>query len=231
MIDVTDLNATDAKIKRLRIRRLEDDLSYSPSYESAFLFRDELEERAPELVPALRALENTIDADTMTGMNAQVEIEGRSESRIAADFLAETRGISPRVRQPSTFRDIVRFTAEHLRLVAVSLAAAILVGIPLGVIAVQKTALEQPIFGLASRMFLAGVKTAAVINIGLAKLGGFIGAGGYGEPIFTGIRLNDHGVMLQGAVPAAALALLAQAFFNLVDRAVVPRGLRLKPFE
>ena len=84
---------------------------------------------------------------------------------------------------------------------------------------------------LASRMILAGVKTAAVINVGFATLGGFIGAGGYGEPIFTGIRLNDYGVILQGAVPAAVLALLVQGLFELVDRIVVPRGLRLKPLE
>ena len=80
-------------------------------------------------------------------------------------------------------------------------------------------------------MILAGVKTAAVINVGFATLGGFIGAGGYGEPIFTGIRLNDYGVILQGAVPAAILALLVQGLFELVDRLVVPQGLRLKPLE
>ena len=84
---------------------------------------------------------------------------------------------------------------------------------------------------LASRSILAGVKTAAVINVGFATLGGFIGAGGYGEPIFTGIRLNDYGVILQGAVPAAVLALLVQGLFEFVDRIVVPKGLRLKPLE
>ena len=81
---------------------------------------------------------------------------------------------------------------------------------------------------LASRMILAGVKTAAVINVGFATLGGFIGAGGYGEPIFTGIRLNNYGVILQGAVPAAVLALLVQAVFELVDRILVPKGLRIR---
>jgi osmoprotectant transport system permease protein len=84
---------------------------------------------------------------------------------------------------------------------------------------------------LASRMILAGVKTAAVINVGFATLGGFIGAGGYGEPIFTGIRLNDYGVIMQGAVPAAVLALLVQGLFELIDRIVVPKGLRLKQSE
>ena len=80
---------------------------------------------------------------------------------------------------------------------------------------------------LASPSILAGVQTAAVINVGTATLGALIGAGGYGQPILTGIRLADLGLILEGAVPAAALALLAQALFELLGRAVVPRGLRL----
>ena len=80
---------------------------------------------------------------------------------------------------------------------------------------------------LASRSILAGIKTAAVINVGTATLAALIGAGGYGQPIFTGIRLDDVGLILQGAIPAAALALLVQGGFDLIERIVVPRGLRL----
>src|SRR5216684_1237663 len=80
---------------------------------------------------------------------------------------------------------------------------------------------------LASPGILAGVQTAAVIDVGTATLGALIGAGGYGQPILTGIRLADLGLILEGAVPAALLALFAQALFELLGRAVVPRGLRL----
>jgi len=80
---------------------------------------------------------------------------------------------------------------------------------------------------LASPGILAGIQTAAVIDVGTATLGALIGAGGYGQPILTGIRLADIGLILEGAVPAAVLALLAQALFELLGRAVVPRGLRL----
>ncbi len=80
---------------------------------------------------------------------------------------------------------------------------------------------------MASRSILAGVKTSAVINVGTATLGALIGAGGYGQPILTGIRLDDVGLILQGAVPAAALALAVQAGFELAERVLVPRGLRL----
>jgi osmoprotectant transport system permease protein len=82
---------------------------------------------------------------------------------------------------------------------------------------------------MASRSILAGIKTSAVINVGTATLGSLIGAGGYGQPIQTGIRLDDVGLILQGAVPAAGLALLVQAFFGLAERYLVPRGLRLQP--
>jgi osmoprotectant transport system permease protein len=82
---------------------------------------------------------------------------------------------------------------------------------------------------LASRSILAGIKTAVVINVGTATLGGFIGAGGYGQPIFKGIRLDRTDFLLEGAIPAAVMALLAQGVFELAERRLVPQGLRLKP--
>ena len=81
---------------------------------------------------------------------------------------------------------------------------------------------------LASRAILAGIKSAAVIDVGTATLGALIGAGGLGQPIFTGIRLNDFGLLLEGAIPASLLALAVQGMFELVERLVVPRGLRLE---
>src|ERR1700678_566759 len=67
---------------------------------------------------------------------------------------------------------------------------------------------------LASRAILAGVKTSAIINVGTAKLAALIGVGGLGEPIISGLNLNDYGTILQGAIPAALLALLVQFFFD-----------------
>ncbi len=80
---------------------------------------------------------------------------------------------------------------------------------------------------LALRTLLAGVKTAAVINVGTATLGALIGAGGYGQPILTGIRLDNLGMILEGAVPAAVLALVVQGGFEVFERMMTPRGLRL----
>jgi osmoprotectant transport system permease protein len=88
---------------------------------------------------------------------------------------------------------------------------------------VQLLRIELP---LAARPIIAGVSTAAVINVGTATLGALIGAGGYGDPILTGIRLDDLSLILEGAIPAALLALLVMAAFQLLERAVTPRGLR-----
>ena len=79
---------------------------------------------------------------------------------------------------------------------------------------------------LAAASILAGIKTAAVINVGAATLGALIGAGGYGQPILTGIRLDDMGLILEGAVPAALLAIGVQWLFEWAERAVIPAGIR-----
>ena len=60
---------------------------------------------------------------------------------------------------------------------------------------------------------LAGIRTAAVISIGTATLAAFVGAGGLGDPIVTGLALNDPGLILQGAIPAAVLAVLTEVAF------------------
>jgi osmoprotectant transport system permease protein len=84
---------------------------------------------------------------------------------------------------------------------------------------------------MASRSILAGVKTAAVINVGFATLGGLIGAGGYGDAIIAGLHRDSYALLLEGALPAVAMALAAQGLFELAERWLVPRGLRLKPAE
>ncbi len=81
---------------------------------------------------------------------------------------------------------------------------------------------------LAMPTILAGVRTATVINIGTATLAAFIGAGGLGEPIVTGLALNDTSLILQGAVPAALLAIAAELLFEGLERALVPKHLLSK---
>jgi osmoprotectant transport system permease protein len=81
---------------------------------------------------------------------------------------------------------------------------------------------------LAVRPILAGIKTSAVINVGTATIAAFIGAGGYGERIVAGLAVNDSAMLLAGAVPSAALALLIQWAFDALENRVIPEGLREK---
>jgi osmoprotectant transport system permease protein len=77
---------------------------------------------------------------------------------------------------------------------------------------------------LATPIIMAGIRTAAVINVGTATLAAFIGAGGLGEPIVTGLALSDTRMILSGAIPAAALALLVDGVLGWCARAVRPGG-------
>jgi osmoprotectant transport system permease protein len=79
---------------------------------------------------------------------------------------------------------------------------------------------------LASVSIMAGIKTSTVMTVGTATLAAFIGGGGYGTLIVRGLALDDVGTILAGAIPAAAMALLFHAGFELVDRIAIPRGLR-----
>jgi len=297
-IDVTDLYSTDAEIPYYDLQVLQDDRRYFPDYQAVFLYRLDLRQRAPAFVQALTGLEGRIDVQAMQRLNAQVKLEHREESQVAADFLGLARPA-----QAGRAQRVVQRTWEHLGLVGLSLGLALLVALPLGVLAARRPRLGQlvltctgllqtlpslavfvfmiPLFGigarpaiaalflysllpivrnthagltgiprelretasalglpprtrlwrvelpLALRTILAGVKTAAVINVGTATLGALIGAGGYGQPILTGIRLDDVGMILEGAIPAAVLALAVQGLFEALERLLTPRGLRL----
>jgi osmoprotectant transport system permease protein len=132
-----------------------------------------------------------------------------ARTAIAALFLY---GLLPIVRNTATgLQDI----AQPIRESAIALGLS------------RAAQLRQIFLPIASRTILAGIKTSAVINIGTATLAALIGAGGLGEPIISGLNLNDHATILQGAIPAAVLALAVQWSFDLLDRFLIPRGLRL----
>lgn len=80
---------------------------------------------------------------------------------------------------------------------------------------------------LASLNIMAGIKTSAVLTVGTATLAAFIGGGGYGTLIVRGLALNDNTLILAGALPAAVMAMAIHGGFELLDRALIPRGLRI----
>jgi osmoprotectant transport system permease protein len=114
---------------------------------------------------------------------------------------------------------IVRNTHAGLQSVAPGLIEA---GIALGL---RRTQILQKIeLPLAAPMLLAGLKTAAVINVGTATVAAFVGAGGLGERIVSGLAVSDTTQMLAGAVPAALLAIVMQLVFDAAERLMRPRS-------
>lgn len=94
----------------------------------------------------------------------------------------------------------------------------------MGMTTVQRLRLiELP---LAMPAVLAGIRTAAVITIGTATLAAFIGAGGLGEFIVTGLALNSTQLILQGAIPAAVLAIVVEFVFELIEKILIPKHQR-----
>jgi osmoprotectant transport system permease protein len=305
-IDVTEVYTTDGEIAQYDLFVLPDDRNFFPAYEAVWLCRADLGSRHPAVVDHLRRLEGHISEPAMQRMNAAVQVDKRDEREVAAEFLRSELGLDTRPTEGTLTGRVLTTTGEHLLLVVPSLLAAVLVGIPLGVLAARRpslgrvvlasTGLLQTIPSLALLLFmipvmmwmvgrgtgappaiaalflysllpivrnthagllgisqshresaealglpqaailrrvelplaaatiLAGVRTAAVINVGTATLGGFIGAGGYGRPILRGIDKFDVPLMLEGAIPAALLALAIEGLFGLIERAVSRRG-------
>jgi osmoprotectant transport system permease protein len=305
-IDVTEVYTTDGEIAQYDLLVLKDDRDFFPAYEAVFLYRIDLEERYPAVVEQFRRLEGHISESEMQHMNAAVQEDKREEGAVAAEFLQARLGIVTETSDGTLAGRVLTTTGEHLLLVVPSLLAAVLVAVPLGVIAARRPQLGRVVLGaagvlqtipslalllfmiplmmwlvgkgtgappaiaalflysllpivrnthagltgipgslresaealglpplaalywvelpLAAPMILAGVRTAAVINVGTATLGGFIGAGGYGRPILRGIDKFDVPLMLEGAIPAALLALAIEGLFGLIERAVARRA-------
>jgi len=91
----------------------------------------------------------------------------------------------------------------------------------------RRQELRHVLMPLAMPHVLAGIRTAAIISIGTATLAAFIGAGGLGDPIVTGLALNDSSLILRGAIPAACLAILVELLFNALERWLVAPHMRM----
>ena len=313
-VDLIDIYLTDAKVGRYALRVLVDDRNYFPRYDAVLLMRS-----AVDVLP-LQALAGRIDEATMVRLNAEVELDAQPFAAVARRFLAgaaatpgaasagaaSASGAStPLAAEPAAPRpgfiarlfapDLWPLMGQHLLLVFGSVAMAVAVGVPLGVLAWQRPRLAGWLLGavgvlqtvpslallafliaalgviglvpallalfvyallpivrnthaglagvpaglglaasglgltprqvlwsvqlpLARPMLLAGIKTAAVINVGTATVAAFIGAGGLGERIVAGLAVNDSLSMLAGALPAAVLALVVQWLFDAIER-------------
>lgn len=300
-VDAIDLYTTDAKIARHAIRVLADDRAFFPRYDAVVLHRLDLPVRHPAAFAAWKALEGRVDERAMTALNARAELDRVPFDRVAREHLEGRAGAAPRGLWAAVFApDFGRLAAEHAALVFASLAAAVALGVPLGLVAARVRAFAQPVLAfagivqtipslallallvpilgigagpalaalflyallpivrnthaglsgvarglrdaalalgltprqalvrvelpIAAPVILAGVKTAAVVNVGTATIAAFVGAGGFGERIAQGLAVNDATQLAAGALPAAALALAVHALFEIAERALRPPG-------
>ena len=304
-VDAVDVYTTDAEIARDGLAVLPDDKHFFPSYAALYVYRQDWARTHPEALKSIERLAGKLDAATIRSANVQT-LARVPETQTAAELLKSELGVEAESAEVSRGELLWRYTLEHLTLVASSLSAAVVVAIPLGVLAARRPRLGQFVIGtcgliqtvpslallvilvsvpvvgglgprpailalflysllpivrntatgltditpslresaaglglsrwatlwrvelpLASRSILGGIKTAAVINVGTATLGALIGAGGLGVPIQQGLRTSDTPWILMGALPAAGLAVVVQVLFELAERRLVPKGLRL----
>ncbi len=316
-VDVIDGYSTDGQIARYGLTVLDDDRGFFPPYEAAALVGPRLQRDAPAAVLALTELSGRLDEERMRRLNERVEVGGEEVAPVAADALSELglvgtgEGLAPdrsRAAEGGSLAsylwgrrgEILRLTLRHLLLVGISLLAAVLVALPLGLLlerarggaesvirgagllqtipGIALLAFMLPLLGigvvpavlalflyslypilrntftgvrdaspdavaaaralgmtplqilrlvrlpLAAPVILAGIRTAAVIDVGTATLAAFIGAGGLGDPIVAGLALADTRMILSGAIPAALLALAVDGALGLVERVVKPGG-------
>ena len=316
-VDVIDGYSTDGLIARYDLVVLADDRHFFPPYEGAALVGSRLASEQPAALAALGELSGRLDVATMRALNKRVEVDGASIPVVAHDALA-TLGL---VARPSAGASpipvdqrqgiarylfaqratIGRLTWRHVQLVLVSLLAAVIIALPLGLVleraggraesviravgvlqtlpGIALLAFMIPLLGigvvpalvalvlyslypivrntftgvrdadpaavaaaralgmthaqilrqvrlpLAAPVIMAGIRTAAVIDVGTATLAAFIGAGGLGEPIVSGLALSDTRMILSGAIPAALLAIAVDGALALVERWTRPGGL------
>lgn len=315
-VDVIDGYSTDGLIARYDLVVLSDDRRFFPPYEAAALVSERLATSDPRSIAALSELSGRLDEQQMRTLNKRVEVDRVPVSVVARDALTALGLLSggvttDRAREAKDTRSIVgylaeqrsaiaRLTGRHIELVAISLIAAVLIALPLGLL-LERSAVQAegvirgvgilqtlpgiallafmiPLLGigvvpalvalvlyslypivrntytgvrdadpaavaaaralgmtdsqilrqvrlpLAMPIIMAGIRTAAVIDVGTATLAAFIGAGGLGEPIVAGLALSDTRMILSGAIPAALLAIAVDAGLAVVERQTRPGG-------
>ncbi|WHZ11106.1 MAG: ABC transporter, substrate-binding protein [Burkholderiaceae bacterium] len=198
-VDVIDIYTTDAKIDQLGLRVLTDDRHYFPLYDAVVLYRLDVPKRFPKAWAALQTLAGSIDEKQMIAMNARAELHGVAFDAIARDFLAsrargaaagmavgtaagatasgapppaESRGFWAKLFGP----DLWRLTWQHLALVAVSVAVAVLIGVPLAVFAFFRPRLRTLVLGAAGLLQTVPSLALLAVLISLLKMIGAVPA-------------------------------------------------------
>ncbi len=313
-VDVIDGYSTDGLIARYELVVLTDDRNFFPPYEAAALVNGRFYREFPGAVAVLTELSGRLDQRFVRRLNERVEAGGEPVPQVATAALRELDLVdSPLAGAAADARSetsllryflerrflLAELTLRHLLLVLISLGAAIVIAVPIGLLLERSGATAEPIiraFGvlqtipgiallafmipllgigvvpalvalflyslypilrntysgvrdaapdavesaralgmtprqvlrfvrlpLASPIIMAGIRTAAVIGVGTATLAAFIGAGGLGDPIVSGLALSDTRMILLGAIPAAALALVIDTALGAIERLITAR--------
>ena len=289
-VDIVDAYSTDAAIEKNKLILLEDDRNAFPRYDAVLLMRSDFDEKP------LESLRGKLNEATMAKLNGLAE-SGVSFEKVARTFLNKSTDQKNDSTEVSRFLKLLLgpdfFTAlrDHVLLVAISSAMALMFGSPLGILAHRRSRYTRWILGgvsilqtipslalltiliallnqigavpavlalfiygllpivnstyislmevpsnlkesalalgcnewqllffielpFARPIIMTGLASATVIGVGTCTLAALVGAGGFGDRIVAGLAVNDHALMLAGAIPAAILALLAQVILT-----------------
>jgi osmoprotectant transport system permease protein len=225
-VDLIDVNSTDAKIEKSKLRVLKDDRGFFPVYQAVWVARKAFAQGHPREWLALLALKGSIGEQAMIDMNAQADIQKLSFAKIASQFLG-----SEAPRPQSWQSGVLLRTREHLWLVGLSLLFSVLVGIPLGLLAVRYHAAGQgilvtsaliqtvpslallcfliPVFGVGTKPALAALCLYSLLPV---VLNTFTGVRGIDPKHLENARafgLNDHQILFRIILPLASPTVLA----------------------
>jgi osmoprotectant transport system permease protein len=225
-VDLIDVYSTDAKIKKLNLRLLKDDHNYFPVYQAVWVARTSFVQQHPREWQALLALEGRISEAAMRDMNAQADIQKMPFDKIAARFLGAAAPSSQ-----GWLREVGHRTREHLWLVGVSLLFSVLVGIPLGIMAVRFKAAGQgilllsaliqtvpslallcfliPLFGVGTKPALAALCLYSLLPVVLNTFTGIRSVNPTHVENARAFGLNRLQVLVRVVLPLASPTLLA----------------------
>ena len=225
-VDLIDVYSTDAKIEKLHLRLLKDDHDYFPVYQAVWVARKSFVEKHPREWQALLGLEGKISEQAMLDMNAQADIQKIGFDKIAAQFLGSETPDSK-----GWLHEVARRTKEHLWLVGVSLLFSVLVGIPLGVVAVRFHAAGQaillssavvqtvpslallcfliPVFGVGTKPALAALCLYSLLPVVLNTFTGIRAVNPIHVENARAFGLNRRQVLFRVVLPLASPTLLA----------------------
>ena len=229
-VDLMDVFSTDGQLGRLGLHLLEDDRHFFPDYSAVLLARREMVDRYPRTWARLREVfEGRIDGRRMAEMNAMADLDGKSAADVAAAFLgaAAPEGHARR----AMLREIAALTRDHLILVLVSLAAAIALGLPMGIAAARYRRAGQvelsviamlqtipalallmfmiPLFGIGKGPALVALSLYAVLPIARSTYAGMIAIDRQLLEIAFVLGLGRLRRLLRVELPLASISIMA----------------------